>query len=158
MEKAEKISIGIGLLSVGLLAYNTHLNRKQAQMSGSLGELAPPIDGQPVIQQEGTLATVTSFADTYLQKAYASFNMIKQNPEVQSTLKDLGVDVVVKDITLDRAKTLLSAYALFKIIQSLKSNALKVAVLGGSVYALNKNKDKIALAYNELMGDNQNIA
>ena len=125
MKNNEKIMIGVGLASLSLLAYNTYLNRKQAQMAGALGEIIPNVD----VNSSGTIETVSSVADSYFKKAFSTFETIKENPQVQDTLKDLGVDVVVKDLTLDRAKNILSAYAIFKIMTAMKSNALKIAVV-----------------------------
>ncbi len=153
MNKSDKTMLAISLTSLGLLAYNTHLNRKQAQLKGYLGELS-----DMTVTPDGAIETISSVADSYLKKAYASFETVKANPEVQKTLKDLGVDVVVKDLTLDRTKNILSAYALFKIMQSLKSNLLKVGIGAVTVYALNKNKDKLSMVYNEILGDNKTLA
>ena len=149
MKNNDKISMVIGLASLSLLAYNTHLNRKQSQLSGALGNI--PLSPS---ETSSAVSSVSSVADTYVQRTFSAFQALKNNPEVQNTLKDLGIDVAVKDITLERTKNILSAYALFKIMTSLKSNGLKLAIVGGGIYALNKNKEKISMAYNELLGDN----
>lgn len=152
MKTNEKIIVGASLASLGLLFYNTYLNRKQAQLSGALGAIEDvAIDG-------GTIQTVSSVADSYFHKAYNTFDTFKSNENVQEALKEMGLDVVVKDITLDRAKNILSAYAIFKIMTALKSNAIKIALIGGGVYALNKNKQKLSVAYNELLGDNTTVS
>lgn len=156
MKKNEKIMVAVGFTSLALLAYNTHLNRKQAQMSGALGAISDPTTIESsvppyTIDDTGTVSTVSTLADTYFNKAYSTFESMKQNPEVQEKLKDLGLDIYVKNLNAERLKNIMAGYGLFKLMGAIKGNALKVGIVGGGLLIASKNRQKIQDAYNDIL-------
>lgn len=163
MKKNEKIMIAIGGISLSLLAYNTYLNRKQASVSGALGAIEDQASGgvsaldklaianAPTLSEDNAVNSLSMVADTYFNKAYSSFDAIKNNPEVQAKLKDLGLDVYIKNLNSERLKNIIAGYGVFKIMTALKSNALKVGLVGGGLYLASKNRQKIQDAYANLM-------
>lgn len=163
MKKNEKVMIGIAVGSFSLLAYNTYLNRKQASLSGALGAIEDQAESGtsvldkiaianiPTLDESNAVSSVSMIADTYFNKAYSSFDALTNNPEVQAKLKDLGMDVYIKDLNAERVKNIIAGYGVFKLMTALKSNALKIALVGGGLYIASKNRQKIQDAYTNVM-------
>jgi UDP-N-acetyl-D-mannosaminuronic acid transferase (WecB/TagA/CpsF family) len=160
---SDKITILIGLGSFGLLAYNTYLNRKQSNLNGYMGAIEEQTDSAvsvldklaianvPTLTEDNAVNSISLVADTYFNKAYSSFDALKNNPDVQAKLKELGVDVYIKDLSAERVKNIIAGYGVFKLMTALKSNALKIGILGGGLYIASKNRQKIQDAYESVI-------
>lgn len=94
--------------------------------------------------ENNMIDTASTFADQYVSRGVNAVKSVLGSEQVQSQLKDLGLTLKAEDVKIATAKNLLAGYALYKIVLGLKSNLIKVGVVGGIGFLLLKNKQKIS--------------
>lgn len=100
-------------------------------------------------ESSGQVQAFTSLADQFLNQGYKKFQFAAQAVNIDQYSNELGLGDISKQLTADRLKTLLAAYAMVSLMAKLKSNIVKVgavAVVGALVL---KNKDYFKSVFNE---------
>jgi len=103
--------------------------------------------GETTEQDDLYINSISSMASSYVDRGINQFQNLTENDRVQEVLKDMGLVSTVKSLNKERIKNILTAYALLKLMTSLKANFLKIGVIGLAGYMAYSNKDKLTSLY-----------
>ena len=101
---------------------------------------------------------ITSLADNFLRQGFQKFQYASKTFELDKYSNEIGLGPISKQLTLDRLKTILAGYAMFKIVNSFKSNLPKIALIGGVGYLALQNKDSLMSLFNKTNYIERNLA
>jgi hypothetical protein len=95
------------------------------------------------------VAQITNLADNFLKRGYQQFQFASKTFDLDKYSEEIGLGPISKQLTLDRLKTILAGYAMIRIFTAVRSNMLKIAVLGGAGYLLMQKRDQISSLFNK---------
>jgi hypothetical protein len=93
--------------------------------------------------QMSIVGTASDVASSSVDMALSKAGQFAQSEQVQSFIKEQGLEPYLKDVTKDRVKNILSLFGLWYITKLFKS---KYAIVGAgalAVYVVYQNKDKL---------------
>lgn len=100
---------------------------------------------------------ITNLADNFLKQAFQKFQYASKTFELDKYSEEIGLGPISKQLTIDRVKTILAGYATLKIMNSVRSNFLKIGIVGGIGYLLLQNKDQFMALFNKTEYINQHL-
>lgn len=109
-------------------------------------------------ESSAPVAQITNLADNFLQQGFKKFQFASKTFELDKYSNEIGLGPISKQLTLDRAKTILAAYALYRILNGMKSNFLKIGLGGISAYMAYQNKEGLMSLFNKANYIERNLA
>jgi len=97
----------------------------------------------------GAVESVMRSTDEYVNRGLEKLQMATAAVNLDELSEDLGIGKISNQLTKDRLKTALAAYALYKLFRGMAGNLGKVAVAGGAIYLISKKKEYIRQIFNK---------
>ena len=104
-------------------------------------------------QASAVSSTAKHYSDALINKVM----ILKDAPQVQQTLSDLGLQPYVKDVNKEMVKNILTAYGTYKIVMGVKNNIIKIGAVGLAFWVFTQNKEKIMMALDNINTPSTNI-
>lgn len=108
-----------------------------------------------IVEETNAVTTISKAGVKYSERLIDQLLLIKEVPAVNQTLSDLGLKPYIKDVNKEVVKNVILAYGTFSLVNKMRSNILKIGIVGLTAWLFMENKGKIQTAIASITGEIQ---